>query len=251
MASKKTRRQKRSEHREQAKALVPEEAALEQANSLTVPGIHTTQRTSGIALVVNFGSKRSIYGRDAKSITEAFESRGYDTMLCMDKHVQESVIEQAFQELRRKAWSGCTCMIYVGAHADEDEDGKMRMLPTGRHQSQGITFDWLREQITALPVQRLLLLVDCCYSGLLTRCTRSKRLWSKRSFTLVTSCAEDEKSECYEHEDNGPFANILFNALSGRGQISAIELATHVSREMPGYEDQCPSVESRGEDFPL
>merc|ERR1712224_825486 len=97
-----------------------------QVRSMTVPCVTKAWRSSGVALVVGLGPKHSIFGRDADKIAEVLECRGYDTTLCMDKCVQEHVIERAFGELHSKARPGCTCVIYIGAHADEDEDGQLR-----------------------------------------------------------------------------------------------------------------------------
>mmetsp|Transcript_148131 Transcript_148131/g.258456 ORF Transcript_148131/g.258456 Transcript_148131/m.258456 type:complete len:256 (-) Transcript_148131:141-908(-) len=224
-------------------------------------------RSSGIALVAGLGPKSSIYGRDAKTIAATLEKRGYDTTLCIERRARKHVIRAAFEELSGKAWPGCKCVIYVGAHADEDRDGQMKILPVERfpgNQSEGIDFDWLRSKVTGLPVQRTLLLIDCCCSGLFvsdsSKC--SKRLWKERSLVIVTSCDVDEQSCCYASEENSPFAEIVTATFSDgtsprpRGDqcgvcVSAIQLANSVQTCMPMYEDQTPLLEIRGPDFRL
>lgn len=142
-------------------------------------------------------------------------------------------------------------MVYVGSHAEEDEDGVMRMLPTDEgNDSPGITFDWLREQVALLPFKHILLLVDCCYSGALVRKqTYQERRWDSKSLTLVTSCGAAEVSECFASARRSPFASCVIETLATADPVDASHLARQVQIYVPLHEDQWPMVESRGEDF--
>lgn len=252
LASKQSRRQRKLRHSEDKRLLAFQ--CPVQANSTALAS--GSRASSGIALVVGLGPQHSIYGRDAKEIAGALECKGYDVILHMDGLARKHLIKLAFEDLRSKAWPGCTCVVYFGSHADDDSDGQMRLLPVEGyhgHQAGGIAFDWLRGQVTDLPVHRVMLLMDCCYSGLLLKdpdkC--SKRLWKERSFALVTSCDTNEESCCYAYADRSPFARLVVDALIGAARISAMQLAVHVQTHMPRYEKQHPQIESRGQDFLL
>lgn len=145
--------------------------------------------------------------------------------------------------------------------------------------STGISFEWLRKQVTGLPVQRALLLVDFCYSGQMVEDFRmsNKRFWKERSLTVISSCGAHERSHCWSDMCNSPFATILIDALIGTftdehcaheacpcrrhrlrrlyksqgNRTTELQLACSMEAHIPTYEQQHPLVESRGGDFML
>lgn len=152
------------------------------------------RRSSGIALIAGLGPEDSIYSRDAENIATEVKANGWDTVLCISPEAKKEDIHAALVTLHSKAWPGCPCMLYFGAHADVNAAGELSILPVGQeklkmscptcgHKSLkascrkcgtslerqgapiGISFEWLRKQVTGLPVQQVLLLVDFCFSG--------------------------------------------------------------------------------------
>lgn len=275
---------------------------------MSAPG-GTCPRTSGgvgpsqgVALVAGFGPKDSICGRAAESVAAALEAAGWVTILCISSDASKDDLRAALQSLREAAWPGCSCVLYVDGHADADAEGELSVLPWGergrssacparrhkiksgtqslddpREESAGFSFTWLRREVSEIPAQRILLLLDCCYSGQLVEDIRrsSKRFWKGRSLTVVTSCGAHERSHCWAGARTSPFAMIAVDALTGRfsedhcqhdacpcgrsrmralyksqGRRSgAAQLAEWVRAHVSTYEQQHPLVESFGGDF--
>lgn len=86
-------------------------------------------RSSGIALIAGLGPEGSIFSRDAENIAGAVKAKGWDTVLCINPQAKKDDIHAAFMTLHEKAWPGCSCMLYFGAHADADADGQFSILP--------------------------------------------------------------------------------------------------------------------------
>lgn len=158
-------------------------------------------------------------------------------------------------------------LFYFAGHgiakdALENADGPAGFLipQDGQRDDGWLSMQTLHDALVQLPCRHMLIILDCCFAGTFRWATlnreavRSQKLYQERyaryikgnAQQVITSAAHDEKAADYlyrfgergENHGHSPFAELLFKALDGEGDITndgaiiATELYLYLDREL-------------------
>ncbi|MGH3770046.1 MAG: caspase family protein [Pseudonocardiaceae bacterium] len=151
-------------------------------------------------------------------------------------------------------------LLYFSCHGVLDPRGRLYFVTAntkkGRLDSTGIPARWVKEQMDHSRSQRIVLLLDCCYSGAFTRSLRRRSADAEeileqlggRGRVVIT--ASDKMEYAYGSE----FTNAVVHGLTtgaadldGDGQVSVSELYHYVYDQVRrNTPDQTPTMSADG-----
>ena len=151
-------------------------------------------------------------------------------------------------------------LLYFSCHGDLDPRGRLYFVAANTKkalpESTGITAEWVKKQMDQSRSQRIVLLLDCCYSGAFaTRGNGGKEILEQvrqlggRGRVVITASGKAEQA--YESR----FTNAVVQGLEtgeadldGDGQVSVSELYQYVyDKVSQGKPNQTPTMSARVE----
>jgi ABC-type branched-subunit amino acid transport system substrate-binding protein len=147
-------------------------------------------------------------------------------------------------------------LLYFSCHGDLDSRGRLYFVATNtkreRPRALGITTQWVKDQMYESRSQRIVLLLDCCYSGAFaarggaggSEILEQVRQLAGRGRIVIT--ASGKREEAFESF----FTNAVVHGLEtgeadldGDGHVSVVELYQYVYREVSqGKANQKPTM---------
>src|SRR5882672_5615610 len=103
--------------------------------------------------------------RDATALTALFaDTLGGDTTLIVDDQATKEALRAAFDELAK---SGPEDVVVIGfsGHGTSTHELVLYDTDLGNIAGTTISLEQLREWFARIPAKRLLLILDCCFSG--------------------------------------------------------------------------------------
>ncbi|MEM9770822.1 MAG: caspase family protein, partial [Cyanobacteria bacterium P01_D01_bin.73] len=207
---------------------------------------------------------------DAQAIASLLEeSFGYRTQVLCDEDATAEGIRKALFYLQETVTSKTRFFFYFAGHGIALDGADSADGPIGYAIPQDATTEEdtflpmqeLHDSLVKLPCKHLLVVLDCCFAGsfrwagLTRKAVPSKRMYRERfdrflrgnARQVITSAAHDEKaldvlSRFGDREGDGeqhsPFAELLMEALLGKGDLSqdgvttATELYVYLNSEL-------------------
>ncbi len=189
-------------------------------------------------------------GNDARQLAEILsEDYGYDEVDLLVEDVTLARLQTLLDDLPAKVGVADRLVFYFAGHGialDGDDGPAGYLIPQDARSDDRETFlpmQFLHEKLTALPCRHCLTILDCCFSGAfrwastrsLTRMPevihreRYERFIRDPAWQVLTSAAHDQEAldilsgnvigERETSGDHSPFAQALFDALRGAGDV--------------------------------
>lgn len=191
--------------------------------------------------------------RDAVALEALFADTfgGSETSLLVDDQATRAEIERAFQSLAASE-PGDTVVVSFSGHGSETHELITHDADPNDLPSTAIPLDLLTEWFTRIPAKRLILLLDCCFSGgagakvlqvdLKQRSMQSAearlRAMAGEGRLIVTASAADEPAWENQRTGHGFFTHFLIEAMRGAeevvaaGRLPVLRLIEYVTRRV-------------------
>ena len=196
-----------------------------------------------------------------------------------DKDATKAAILAKLQELHASAPQDVV-VIYLAGHGESLENiwyfiPHEIVTPENdeRVKQQGLSSIELKDQVSQIGAQKVVVLIDACKSGSAMEAFATRGLEDRKAMAqlarstgthIVAASTKDQFAAEVKELGHGVFTYTLLDGLSGKadsnpkdGTITVRELLTYVENRLPEVSEQYkqqaqyPVVDSRGQDFPL
>ncbi|HEX5108779.1 MAG TPA: caspase family protein [Vicinamibacterales bacterium] len=238
----------------------------------------------GISRYQNPGLSLTFPSADARDLIAFFRTRGprlfkdVDVTELADTAATAENVKRAIVEVQRRALPEDVVIVFLAGHG-ASIGNEWYFVPHDLRNpereeqlaSLGVSSTYLAQELRRMTSQKVLLLVDACYSGSMLSAFRGYE--DRRALALLARSAgvhilaastRDQRASEVPELGHGVFSYALLRGLEGAAalrdvdnQVTAMSLASYVRTQLPDLgrqyraEVQDPVVFSNGTDFPL
>jgi Caspase domain len=165
------------------------------------------------------------------------EAVNYDCRLMVSS--EERVTRTSLRKMWDSLFHNCSgdILFYFAGHGVPSEVGGYLVTQDGTLEDPdpGLPMNDLLEMANNSQAREVLLILDCCSSGLVARGGKYRQVSMREGITLIASSQANEDS--YEIEGHGIFTKLVIGALTGgaadlRGNISAAAIYAYVEQAL-------------------
>ncbi len=183
------------------------------------------------ALIIGAGDDLKASILDANRVYKLLidqELIGYpeeNVILLRDKDAHRSAILQAFDDLKEKTDHDSTLFIYYSGHGGYQLDeyfiqpygmANRQFTDPDEFRSLWVSANELREKISALPSNKLVVILDCCHAAGMFIEGLAQKIDNHRGVFIITSCKDNQLSWIPPGGENSLFTTCLLEVLAGR-----------------------------------
>lgn len=207
---------------------------------------------------------------DAKGVADSFKNapgglyKSVNVMTLLDSDVTQASIQAAFESIAEKALPDDVFVMHIAGHG-KNYDGEYYFLPSDLlikkdlselPSSAAVSKRFLTENLSKIPAQKILVLLDTCDSGTfvgadslnaeLAKKTALERL-AHASGQIIITAAASEQSANEGYKGHGVFSYALIEGIGGKANydkgdsVSVRELAQFLGTEVPAIAKQMKS----------
>ena len=230
---------------------------------------------NGYALLVGVGADLPVTVTDAECLEKILtnpQRAGYlkEHVWCLtEKKATRTNILDTFakliEQLEEDAYANKTVIVYYSGHGKIINEDTYCLCPNDFDwdtKANGISateFVKQIDEIAALGVERILVILDCCHAGGIKDAPQMKssnqrlqeKLENGTGRITIAACLDNQKSYILPNATNSLFTQVLIDALAGEGLtntdtvVGVIDLMAYTSREVPKRQQrQTPIIPS-------
>ena len=245
-----------------------EEQSLKISSNRTENSTSMSHFENGYALLVGVGADLPVTVTDAECLEKILtnpQRAGYkkEHVWCLtEKKATRTNILDTFakliEQLEEDAYANKTVIVYYSGHGKIINEDTYCLCPNDFDwdtKANGISateFVKQIDEIAALGVERILVILDCCHAGGIKDAPQMKssnqrlqeKLENGTGRITIAACLDNQKSYILPNATNSLFTQVLIDALAGEGLtntdtfVGVIDLMAYTSREVPKRQQQ-------------